>query len=63
MTWIEDKFPASTLMMHSYGGAAAFDSKVGSQLQITPLDLERPCPRPCYLAAGTKDQLFRSSEP
>jgi acetyl esterase/lipase len=61
LTWIEDGFPGSTLMLHCYGGRAAFEPEVGPEAALTPLDLGFQDHPPCLLAVGTADPLARSS--
>jgi acetyl esterase/lipase len=61
LSWLEHRFPFSELMLHCYGGRAAFEPEVGPELALTPLDLvvsQRPA---CLLAIGTADPLAESS--
>jgi len=60
LSWLEHGFPGARLMLHCYGGPAAFEAEVGPELALTPLDgaLDR-CP-PCLLAI-TADPLAESS--
>lgn len=60
-SWLAHRFPAARLMLHCYGGPAAFEPEVGPELALTPLD--RPTTRrpPCLLAIGTDDPLAESS--
>lgn len=62
LSWIEDGFPGAESMLEGYGGRAAFEAEVGPELAITPLDLEFAAAPPSFLAAGTEDQLCRSSQ-
>lgn len=61
LSWIEDGFPGAENMLESYGGKAAFAKEVPPELALTPMDLEFEHAPPCFLAAGTEDQLCRSS--
>jgi acetyl esterase len=60
-SWIEHAFPGARLMLHSYGGAAAFEAHVGPELALCPLDLEIRNAPPTFLGAGTEDPLAESS--
>ena len=62
LSWIRNKFPGSTAMLASYGGTAAFEEEVSQDLAITPMDLKFDSLPPCYLTAGTEDQLCESTE-
>ncbi len=62
LSWIEDGFPGAETMLESYGGRAAFEAEVGPELAITPNDLSFDAAPPTLLAAGTKDELCRSSQ-
>lgn len=62
LSWIKNEFPGSRAMMNSYGGEAAFHDEVSQDLAITPMDLMFDSIPPCYLAAGTADQLCESTE-
>lgn len=62
LSWIEHKFPSSTLMLHCYGGPAALGSEVGPEHAITPMDLQFDALPPTFIAVGSKDQLARSSQ-
>lgn len=61
LSWIDNKFPMSRVMLGSYGGKAAFEREVAPNLAITPMDLKFDSVPPCYLVAGTKDQLCDST--
>jgi acetyl esterase len=61
ISWLEDGFPGSTLMLQSYGGRAAFEPEVGPETALTPADIGFAGHPPCLLAIGTKDPLARSS--
>ncbi len=61
LSWLEAGFPSAALMLHSYAGRAAFESEVGPELAITPLDLAPESRPPAFLAAGSKDPLLESS--
>ncbi len=60
-SWIEDEFPGAENMLESYAGRAAFESEVGPELAITPMDLAFESAPPCLLTVGTEDPLLRSS--
>lgn len=60
-SWIENRFPGSRLMLHCYGGPAAFEAAVGPELSLTPMDLDYATRPPCLLAIGTADPLAPSS--
>ena len=61
LTWIRHEFPGGKLMLHCYGGKAAFAEEVDSKLAITPMDLSFDSYPPSFLIAGTKDQLCDST--
>lgn len=61
LSWIENKFPLSRVMLESYAGRAAFEEEVTPDLAITPMDLKFDSIPPCYLVAGTEDQLCDST--
>jgi acetyl esterase len=61
LSWIEHGFPSSRLMLLSYGGKAAFESTVGPDLAITPMDLAIDRHPPILIAAASKDELAESS--
>ncbi|MBW2293188.1 MAG: alpha/beta hydrolase, partial [Deltaproteobacteria bacterium] len=62
LSWIENKFPLSRVMLESYAGKAAFEAEVTPALAITPMDLKFDSVPPCYLVAGTEDQLCESTK-
>jgi acetyl esterase/lipase len=62
LSWIEDRFPGGRLMLECYAGKAAFEAEVAPGLAITPMDLDFDAFPPSFLAAGTADQLCRSSK-
>jgi acetyl esterase len=61
LSWIDNEFPLSKVMLESYGGKAAFEKEVTPDLAITPLDLKFDSVPPCYLVAGTEDPLCEST--
>lgn len=61
LSWIEDGFPGARNMLESYAGKAAFESEVGPELAITPMDLEFRTAPPSLLTVGSEDPLLRSS--
>jgi acetyl esterase len=61
LSWIDNKFPLSRVMLEAYAGKAAFEEQVPPALAITPMDLKFDSIPPCYLVAGTKDQLCDST--
>jgi len=62
LSWIENKFPLSRVMLESYAGKAAFEPEVPPDLAITPMDLKFDVVPPCYLVAGSEDQLCDSTK-
>ncbi len=62
LSWLKNEFPASRLMLESYGGQAAFDDEVGADLALTPMDLQFDRHPPSFLSAGTADPLCESSQ-
>ncbi len=62
LSWLRNGFPGSNLMLHCYGGKAAFAETVGPDLSITPMDLSFDRFPPSLLIAGTEDQLCESTE-
>lgn len=62
LSWIENGFPGARAMMNSYAGEAAFKENVSQDLAITPMDLSFDAVPPCFLTAGTEDQLCESTE-
>ncbi len=61
LSWLEHGFPGARLMLHCYGGPAAFEAVVGPELCLTPMDVEFTARPPCLLAIGTADPLADSS--
>ena len=61
LSWIDNKFPLARVMLESYAGKAAFEREVDPSLAITPMDLKFDSVPPCYLVAGTEDQLCDST--
>ena len=60
-SWIVNGFPGAKLMLHSYGGPAAFAADVGPECALTPCDLPPVLNIPCLLATGSSDPLAESS--
>lgn len=61
LSWLERGFPGARLMLHCYGGRGAFETQVGPEGALTPLDLEFDSHPPCFIACGTRDRLAESS--
>jgi acetyl esterase len=61
LSWLEHGFPGARLMLHCYGGPAAFEASVGPELSLTPMDLDFVVRPPCLLAIGSADPLAESS--
>lgn len=61
LSWLEHGFPASRLMMRSYGGSPALEAEVGPELAITPLDRDIDGGPPMWIAYGDADPLAESS--
>jgi acetyl esterase/lipase len=61
LSWLEQGFPGARLMLHCYGGPGAFETEVGPELALTPMDVPIARRPPCLLAIGTADPLAESS--
>lgn len=62
-TFREDGFPSARLFLQSYAGADALDATRPLALPVTPMDVGHfPNLPPTFVAAGSKDQLARSSK-
>jgi len=61
LSWLRNAFPGSKLMLHCYGGEAAFAEEVTADLAITPLDLSFDVFPPSLLVAGSDDPLCEST--
>jgi acetyl esterase len=61
LSWVRNAFPGGKLMLHCYGGEAAFQQDVGPDLSITPMDLCFDTFPPSLLIAGTADPLCEST--
>jgi acetyl esterase/lipase len=61
LSWIEDPWHVAKLMLHCYGGRGAFESEVGPDLALAPLDLRVTRRPPCLLAVGSRDPLLESA--
>lgn len=61
LSWLRTGFPGAELMLHCYGGPAAFGEQVGPELAFTPMDLEFEAHPPSFLAVGSRDRLCEST--
>lgn len=66
LSWIEHGLPGASLMLYCYGGPGAFETRVGIEGTLTPMDLEDEAlssgaPPPCFLVAGGRDPLAEST--